>query len=59
VYAIDARNHGNSDHVPQLDYHLMSRDTVEFCEQHKLEKVSLIGNKALGYSMATMYIPYG
>lgn len=43
VYALDARNHGNSGHVTQIDYHLMSRDTVQFCEEHRLENVSLIG----------------
>lgn len=43
VYALDARNHGNSGHVTQMDYDLMSRDTLEFCREHQLEQVSLIG----------------
>lgn len=41
---MDARNHGNSGQVSQMDYHLMSRDALEFCKEHSLEKVSLIGD---------------
>ena len=43
MYAVDARNHGKSDHVAQMDYALMSRDTIEFCREHQLERVSIIG----------------
>ncbi len=44
MYTLDARNHGNSGHVTQMDYHVMSKDTVAFCEEHRLERVSIIGD---------------
>ena len=48
VYALDARNHGNSDHVNQMDYHVMCKDVVRFCEDHQLEKTTVIGRYRLG-----------
>lgn len=47
VYALDARNHGNSDHVNQMDYHLMCKDVVQFCEEHQLERTNVIGRYQL------------
>ena len=49
VYALDARNHGNSDHVTHMDYALMSRDTMQFCKEHQLDRVSLIGIHTSSY----------
>lgn len=48
VYTLDARNHGSSGHVSQMDYNSMSHDTVQFCKDHSLERVSLIGHSMGG-----------
>lgn len=47
MYTLDARNHGSSDHVSQMDYNSMSHDTVQFCKDHSLERVSLLGKSSL------------
>ena len=43
MYAIDARNHGNSEHVDHMSYKLMSRDMVGFCQEHGLKQATLLG----------------
>jgi pimeloyl-ACP methyl ester carboxylesterase len=44
VYAIDFRNHGESEHCfPLADYKTLVQDVVDFCEDHGLKKVKLVG----------------
>lgn len=44
VYAIDFRNHGESEHCfPLVNYSTLTQDVVDFCEEHDLKKVSLVG----------------
>ena len=42
---MDARNHGETEHRPEMTYDLMSQDTVKFIKDQGLEKVALIGEK--------------
>ncbi len=48
VYAIDARNHGNSPHEMKHDYRTMSQDLEEFMEGHGLTKANLLGHSMGG-----------
>jgi pimeloyl-ACP methyl ester carboxylesterase len=44
VYALDFRNHGESEHCfPLINYQTLSQDVVDFCEEHDLKKVSIVG----------------
>lgn len=44
VYAIDFRNHGESEHCfPLVNYSQLSKDVVDFCEEHDLKRVSIVG----------------
>lgn len=44
VYAVDFRNHGDSEHCfPLIDYKTLTQDVVDFCHEHDLKKVSLVG----------------
>lgn len=43
VYTIDLRNHGQSMHALPFDYETLAQDVTDFCEDHGLKKVNLIG----------------
>ena len=43
VYTLDARNHGETQHTPEMTYDLMSQDTVKFIQDQGLDKAILIG----------------
>ena len=57
VYVLDARNHGQSPHVPQMTYDLMSRDTVSF-QWEGLERSMLIGHSMGGKTAMTVALKY-
>ncbi|CEJ57687.1 hypothetical protein PMG11_06371 [Penicillium brasilianum] len=44
VYALDLRNHGDSDHHPRHDYMEMALDVESFINYHELERPTLIGH---------------
>lgn len=48
VYALDLRNHGKSDHHPDMNYKVMSEDVAEFCQEHELKDIILIGHSMGG-----------
>lgn len=48
VYLVDARNHGHSEHSPELSYELMMEDLHEFLEDHGLEEINLLGHSMGG-----------
>lgn len=48
VYIVDQRNHGRSPHTEEMNYEVLAQDIVEFCAQHQLTKVSLIGHSMGG-----------
>lgn len=43
VYTIDLRNHGETGHAQPFNYETLAQDVKEFCLQHDLKKVKLIG----------------
>lgn len=48
VFLIDQRNHGNSPHTDEHSYTLMAEDVFQFCAQHHLHQVTLIGHSMGG-----------
>jgi len=54
VHILDLRNHGRSFHSEDFSYEVMAQDVLEYCEQHNLEKVSLIGH-SMGGKVAMLF----
>lgn len=48
VHLIDQRNHGRSPHTKDFSYQLMAEDLKEYCEQHQLKEVTVIGHSMGG-----------
>ncbi|KAK8777342.1 hypothetical protein V5799_029318 [Amblyomma americanum] len=48
VYAVDARNHGDSPHTPDLDYALMAADVEQFMREQSLPRAAFIGHSMGG-----------
>ena len=48
VHAIDLRNHGKSFHSPDFSYEIMSQDILDYCNEHQLSKISLLGHSMGG-----------
>ncbi len=48
VHLIDQRNHGKSPHSDDFSYELMADDLKEYCEEHKLENIILMGHSMGG-----------
>ncbi|AVR45348.1 alpha/beta hydrolase [Christiangramia fulva] len=48
VHLIDQRNHGKSPHSDDFSYELMAADINEYCKEHQLEKVILMGHSMGG-----------
>lgn len=48
VYAVDARNHGDSPHTPDLDYSLLGEDIIHFLKEQEIEKAILMGHSMGG-----------
>lgn len=44
IYALDARNHGESPHDPRHDYVAMAEDVEGFIDEHRLGASTLIGH---------------
>lgn len=53
VYALDARNHGESPHTLDMDYILMANDLDLFCKERGLSKVAVIGHSMGGRTAMT------
>ena len=43
MYTVDARNHGETEHMSDMTYVQMSQDTLKFIKDQGLEKAILIG----------------
>ena len=54
VHLIDLRNHGKSFHSDTFNYDVMSNDILEYCQEHNLEKVSIIGH-SMGGKVAMLF----
>ena len=48
VHMLDLRNHGKSFHSDEFNYNVMSNDVLEYCQEHNLAKVSIIGHSMGG-----------
>jgi pimeloyl-ACP methyl ester carboxylesterase len=48
VYALDARNHGQSPRSEEFSYELMAEDLNEFIDEHQLDKPIIIGHSMGG-----------
>jgi pimeloyl-ACP methyl ester carboxylesterase len=48
VYIIDQRNHGRSPHTKDMSYELLAQDIYDFCQQHHIEKTTIIGHSMGG-----------
>lgn len=58
VYAVDARNHGESPHVPEHSYESMAEDVVLFMEQQGIEKAAILGHSMGGRTMMYLALRY-
>ena len=54
VHMLDLRNHGKSFHSDEFNYTVMSNDVLEYCQQHNLSKVSIIGH-SMGGKVAMLF----
>ena len=54
VHMIDLRNHGKSFHSDEFNYTVMSKDVLEYCQEHNLAKVSIIGH-SMGGKVAMLF----
>ncbi|WP_310992863.1 alpha/beta fold hydrolase [Aequorivita marina] len=48
VHLLDQRNHGRSFHSDEFSYELMAEDLKEYCEEHDLKKIILLGHSMGG-----------
>lgn len=48
VHLIDQRNHGKSPHSEDFDYEIMANDIKEYCRQHNLTNIILLGHSMGG-----------
>ena len=54
VHILDLRNHGKSFHSDEFNYNVMSDDVLEYCQEHNLAKVSIIGH-SMGGKVAMLF----
>ncbi|MGV9004975.1 alpha/beta fold hydrolase [Flavobacterium sp.] len=58
VHLLDLRNHGRSLHSDYFNYEIMANDVLDYCQQHQLKTIDLIGHSMGGkvaMLFATMY----
>lgn len=48
VHLIDQRNHGKSPHSDDFDYEILAKDIVDYCRQHDLSDIILLGHSMGG-----------
>lgn len=53
THLIDQRNHGRSFHNPAFDYTILSDDLLRYADQHRLEKINIIGHSMGGKTAMT------
>lgn len=54
THILDLRNHGKSFHSNNFSYDVMSQDVLEYCQEHNLDKVSIIGH-SMGGKVAMLF----
>lgn len=58
VHLIDQRNHGRSPHSEEFSYTILAEDVRNYCRDHKLEKVVLIGHSMGGKTAMKTAVTY-
>lgn len=53
VYALDARNHGDSPHTADMDYLLMANDLELFFKEREVKRAALLGHSMGGRATMT------
>lgn len=48
VFILDARSHGHSPHDAEINYEIMTHDLLEFCHDHGLSEIYLMGHSMGG-----------
>lgn len=48
VWVVDQRNHGQSPHSTEFNYHVLSNDILDFIQEHGIEKPVIIGHSMGG-----------
>lgn len=54
VHILDLRNHGKSFHSDDFSYEIMANDVLEYCQQHNLSNISIIGH-SMGGKVAMLF----
>ncbi|WP_298120874.1 alpha/beta fold hydrolase [Flavobacterium sp.] len=54
VHILDLRNHGRSFHSDDFSYEIMTQDVFEYCQNHNLNQVSIIGH-SMGGKVAMLF----
>lgn len=54
VHMLDLRNHGRSFHSNEFNYQVMTNDVLEYCVEHNLENVAIIGH-SMGGKVAMLF----
>lgn len=54
VHLLDLRNHGRSVHSEDFNYKVMANDVLDYCEQHQLKNINLIGH-SMGGKVAMLF----
>lgn len=54
THMLDLRNHGKSFHSDDFSYDVMCQDILEYCQEHNLEKIYIIGH-SMGGKVAMLF----
>lgn len=58
IFAVDARNHGESSHSPNHRYEDLAEDVYDFYHQQNISKAVVIGHSMGGRTMMTFALKY-
>ena len=58
VHILDLRNHGRSFQSEAFSYELMVQDIVQYCQEHQLEKINVIGHSMGGKTAMLLAASY-
>jgi esterase len=58
TWTIDQRNHGKSPHSDDIDYNILAKDLLDFCEQHQIEQPTVLGHSMGGKAAMQFAVSY-
>ena len=58
VHLLDLRNHGRSFHSDDFSYALMAKDVFDYCQEHQLNHVNVIGHSMGGKTVMQFALNY-